>query len=395
MSSGDCKQGNLGWMNTRGKPCMSINSDYHICGPAPPPAPPPSPPSPPPPPSPSPPAPPTNFGAGECSASSKSQLWTLSTGVTPGDSAPTNVGINAQQYCWEIPACVENGDVGVDTAGGACKALPSGQCSADHKCDCNMAWRFHKNKTISNVMDNTCLQLEAKDPSNVAVTVGPCTGDQHQFFSTTQSTSGFIISQGDVCIDNSAQPYHCFQQTCSNHGACINGNSSYTCNCTPGFVGKDCSETYCSGQTCSNHGACINGNSSYTCNCTPGFIGKDCGSVNHCYQQTCSSNGACINGNKSYTCNCNAGYSGTDCEHDPCYQEVCSGHGECIVDPSVGTHSCKCRPGFIGNECKCFGGGCLPKGTPAGGKDLCCARGHGNLECPGPVHYKCGAVPTL
>ena len=99
---------------------------------------------------------------------------------------------------------------------------------------------------------------------------------------------------------------NCQPTPCLNNGVCVDGLNSYSCDCTHGFVGENCStskliknfhivEFYpqlikcwnvhilkisdvndCEGNPCNNGGTCQDGISSYTCLCPTGFIGIDC-----------------------------------------------------------------------------------------------------------------------
>lgn len=70
----------------------------------------------------------------------------------------------------------------------------------------------------------------------------------------------------------------CAGTSCSNHGSCSNGATTYTCDCNAGFSGTACETNIddCFGKSCFNHGSCIDGVDAYTCNCNPGWGGVDC-----------------------------------------------------------------------------------------------------------------------
>lgn len=58
---------------------------------------------------------------------------------------------------------------------------------------------------------------------------------------------------------------------CRNNGTCVDG---YTCNCTEGYDGLDCSSPNCTNVSCRNGGVCsINGTQWY-CNCSTGYEGQ-------------------------------------------------------------------------------------------------------------------------
>eukprot|EP01050_Picozoa_sp_SAG11_P000459 SAG11_NODE_13_length_26388_cov_67.360341_31_plen_272_part_00 len=148
------------------------------------------------------------FGAAKCNHSSPSQLWALSPGVKPGDSQVTNVkmvlndGRGGGLGCWEITAC-SSGPAAPIGCNYGCKPLPK---SCKSRCDCNGAWSFNSNGTITSVMDGNCLQV-----SGAKVTVGPCTGKPNQQFKVAAATLGgksgvTVQCRADYgesfCIDN-------------------------------------------------------------------------------------------------------------------------------------------------------------------------------------------------
>jgi len=60
-------------------------------------------------------------------------------------------------------------------------------------------------------------------------------------------------------------------------GKCTDGVNSYTCQCKPGYTGKNCNLDIdeCLPKPC-YHGTCYNGENSYMCQCAPGYKGKNC-----------------------------------------------------------------------------------------------------------------------
>ena len=111
-----------------------------------------------------------NFAATPCKEGSATQLWTLSPGVVPGNSTPTNVKLGpatGKGGCWEIEACATGEGAAVNCNYG-CKALPTKGCGS--ACDCNGAWSTNKNGTITSVMDGKCLQVSA-GPGSVVLRI--------------------------------------------------------------------------------------------------------------------------------------------------------------------------------------------------------------------------------
>ena len=80
---------------------------------------------------------------------------------------------------------------------------------------------------------------------------------------------------------------------------CINqNNGSYTCQCTPGFTGTNCTIANCS---CLNNGTCSEISGNIVCTCQPNFTGKRC--------ETCQPN---FTGKRCDTCQPN--FTGEKCE---------------------------------------------------------------------------------
>ncbi|XP_064402109.1 delta-like protein 1 isoform X2 [Halichondria panicea] len=127
--------------------------------------------------------------------------------------------------------------------------------------------------------------------------------------------------------------------------------------CTPFYSGNSCDifdhcESGSNAVTCSDRGTCINGFTSFTCNCNCPYFGANCERQNFCFDRNCNGRGTCTNGLDSYTCVCNAGYTGADCEDDidECLlmERVCSGHGNC--SQGIATFTCSCDPGYTGQR---------------------------------------------
>lgn len=137
----------------------------------------------------------------ECKAGEATQQWNLSPGVTPGDSKATNVQMDLPHGgCWEITGCSsgEGADVG---CGYGCKPLPK---SCKSKCDCNGAWSFNSNGTITSVMDGHCLQVSKGKGSNV--NVASCSGKPNQVFAVKNTGNYYTISQAGLCVQGRKPP---------------------------------------------------------------------------------------------------------------------------------------------------------------------------------------------
>jgi hypothetical protein len=192
------------------------------------------------------------------------------------------------------------------------------------------------------------------------------------------SSDGKVVYVGSSDNNLYAIVDNCYQETCSSHGTCVNSRTGHTCDCTPGFMGKDCSAVdHCYHETCSSHGSCHNtlnaavnefgpyqtatthgsfnnqNNTGFTCDCDAGYTGTTCQNT-YCTGQTCYDHGTCANGNSSYSCKCLTGFIGTNCSTvDYCHLGLinitCSDHGSCVNGNS--SYSCSCTHGYFGETC--------------------------------------------
>jgi len=243
----------------------------------------------------------------------------------------------------------------------------------------------------SDTTDNTCsivvLSLSAMRQMDL-LSLTNCSSD---LISSSVSADGLFAYFG-----NGASPAHVYTvrlfarencpRNCSGRGSCVQG----TCSCHAGWMGDTCSVVIptCL-NNCSQAGQCNKEN--YTCICTPGHSGADCSIVEHCSSSCqhgtctglsntwpctcesaawggkycseplafcpneCSRHGTCDHG----TCKCHVGYAGTDCSTETfppvslrgCVTDTdCGTHGVCHID-RVGTGVCTCAPDWSGEDC--------------------------------------------
>ena len=108
------------------------------------------------------------------------------------------------------------------------------------------------------------------------------------------------------------------QITCSDQGTCIDGVGTYSCDCNPGYTGRDCetniNECLLMEPECTGRGTCTDGNNSFTCNCSEGFTGQVCQTnIDDCVGVNCSGHGQCMDGVNNFTCLCQSGFTGVIC----------------------------------------------------------------------------------
>ena len=190
----------------------------------------------------------------------------------------------------QVPDCNRNGDC----VQGAC------QCNADYAGEfCDIA--LCKSRNCSN--NGVCLMGECKcftnytgaDCSRTLPSIASICSSHGDFDYTTKSCRCHKSWSGPDCARND----NCLDKLCS---SCKNGWSGINCQRQ---VPLTCDAR------CGQHGICING----SCNCSPGFQGRNC-EINSC-PNGCSSNGICEKTNDQYVkyqCVCNHGWTGRACE---------------------------------------------------------------------------------
>ncbi|WAQ98101.1 FBP1-like protein [Mya arenaria] len=146
----------------------------------------------------------------------------------------------------------------------------------------------------------------------------------------------------------------CSSDPCQNEATCVDGQSSYTCSCAPGWEGTHCDQELkrCASSPCQNEATCVDDQSTYTCACAPGWEGTHCDQeLNSCASSPCQNEATCVDGQSSYTCSCAQGWEGTHCEEelDRCASSPCQNEATCVDGQS--SYTCSCAPGWEGTHC--------------------------------------------
>lgn len=161
---------------------------------------------------------------------------------------------------------------------------------------------------------------------------------------------------------------------CQNGGTCFNtGQGSYTCNCSPGFMGTDCDIPIsdCEKNPCMNGATCHDidhgdGATSFRCECFKGWVGRHCETKTvTCAEKPCV-HGQCTDSEQGFKCACPAGYAGTNCEVqvNDCSPNPCHNGATC-VNQGGGKFQCQCPVGFSGKQCQTNEDDCLAAGSEA------------------------------
>eukprot|EP01052_Picozoa_sp_SAG31_P031244 SAG31_NODE_3290_length_4457_cov_5.521570_3_plen_573_part_00 len=123
----------------------------------------------------------------------------------------------------------------------------------------------------------------------------------------------------------------------------------------------------CASGPCANDAECVDGEGSYSCQCTDEFRGDNCAQVQPCLPSSnmCHHGSTCVDDGADGFCECPAGYLGQYCDlRDMCHpvhhdleegeNSPCLNGGECTVLSSV-EYECHCASGFVGDNCAVSG----------------------------------------
>ena len=101
---------------------------------------------------------------------------------------------------------------------------------------------------------------------------------------------------------------------CADNTICnVSALADFYCSCPPNLIGnpyESCFavESACASTPCANNGICVSTDSSYTCNCTAGFEGADCTTdIDECRADAvspCQTRAVCNNTVGGYICSC-------------------------------------------------------------------------------------------
>ncbi|PAA90330.1 hypothetical protein BOX15_Mlig025742g2 [Macrostomum lignano] len=249
---------------------------------------------------------------------------------------------------WEGRNCNINHN---DCPTGAC--LNGGRCidgNGTFTCDCTDTG-FAGDKCQSNIDD--CASK-------------PCINGLCTDLLKNYSCSCFTGWEGRNCSFNHND---CPTGACLNGGRCIDGNGTFTCDCTvTGFAGDRCQNNIddCASKPCAN-GLCTDLVKNYSCSCFTGWEGRSCSvDTDYCLSGPCQNGGVCSDGNSTFTCDCSrVDFQGATCSSriDDCASSPCQHGGRCT--DGVRSFTCDCLPGYEGptcsvdiNECKRFGQPC-------------------------------------
>ena len=155
----------------------------------------------------------------------------------------------------------------------------------------------------------------------------------------------------------------CYAQPCINGGTCsvVDEFGKFQCTCRDGYEGERCEIDIddCLGHKCKNGATCQDMIQGYRCDCLPGFTGEFCDiKMEFCKEPAtnpCKHGATCIDDFHDYRCLCLVGYTGRNCSESvvDCRVSTCKNGGQCsLIDAKTNSFKCQCHEGFGGDFCQ-------------------------------------------
>lgn len=261
-----------------------------------------------------------------------------------------------------------------------------GTCNSPWQCNCDEGW----GGLFCNQDLNYC--TNHKPCKNG----GTCTNTGSGLY-TCNCSNGYVGKNCETKQDD------CAHQPCLNGGTCKGVAANYTCACPLGFRGRHCeaSTATCAERPCRNGATCTNGADGFVCQCPPGYAGANCErETDDCNPNPCANGGQCQDLLNGFRCSCPKGFAGANCEVniDDCEQNPCANGGSCL--DQVNTYKCACKAGFIGTLCEtnfndCLTGPCANGGTCrdlVNGYECTCPPGFTGHDCSVSIN-ECASSP--
>lgn len=228
--------------------------------------------------------------------------------------------------------------------------------------------------------------------------VQPCSANPCQNGGMCQSRGGnysCVCTSGYFGINCTMPVNPCSSSTCMNGGTCVATGGSFACSCSSGYTGSICEVPIatCNDNPCANGATCIpQAPDGFTCACASGFTGVTClQDIDECLLSPCQYGGTCTNAIGSFTCSCPTSYTGPLCSSaiDYCAGQLCGSNGTCQPLPLLGTYSCSCLPGYTGLQCGTIIDQCSPNPCGNGATCLGWVNTHSCLCAPGYTGAQC------
>ncbi|KAL8563415.1 hypothetical protein ACOMHN_054777 [Nucella lapillus] len=291
-------------------------------------------------------------------------------------------GWTGENCTTEVNAC----DSSPCQNGGQCTNLPE----AEYQCRCPAQYEGDDCQTVKNPCDpNPCNNSDTTTTPNTQQggdgdQVGLCETNPCQNNGTCNATLGGYTcecTQGWTGTNCTTEVNACDSSPCQNGGNCTTlPEGKYECHCPAQYEGDNCQtlKTPCDPNPCNNSGTCNQlTNDTYSCTCVSGWDGENCNNstattpntqqggdgdqVGLCETNPCQNNGTCNATLGGYTCECTQGWTGTNCttEVNACDSSPCQNGGNCTTLPE-GKYECHCPAQYEGDNCQTLKTPCDP-----------------------------------
>ena len=196
---------------------------------------------------------------------------------------------------------------------------------------------------------------------------------------------GFFSNESSTCVDEN----ECASNTheCDENAACFNTIGSYSCSCKNGYYGsgRTCVKGQCNDLSCPDNQRCVSP-TTIQCTCNDGYaaINESCFDIDECLKETftCHENSECVNTVGSYTCGCKEGFVGNEnvCKKGICDKTMCSEREKKLCG-SLTSSTCKCMDGFMMSDNTCVDVNECESSTSYCEKNAKCVNAVGNYQC--------------
>jgi Concanavalin A-like lectin/glucanases superfamily/EGF-like domain/Somatomedin B domain len=229
-----------------------------------------------------------------------------------------------------------------------CTAATANPCENGAGCTVLTYSGTPKCHCLNGFLGTTCIEIDDCWP-DPCLNGAKCTDLLNDY--SCSCTAGYSGKNCSVNIDE------CSPDPCEHGATCTDLVNDYSCSCTAGYSGKNCSVNIdeCSPDPCEHGATCTDLVNDYSCNCSAQWKGKNCTQptiIDYCASNPCQNSGNCTSLTAGYSCACTQSWYGTNCTTpiNHCEGILCHNQGTCI--PSDESYSCHCPTGYTGTHCE-------------------------------------------